>query len=135
MRLRLEKIKHQKGYLLLYKPEHPTANWLGRVPEQRVIVEGIIGRYINPRIEEVHHKDGNVQNNNPDNLILLTKSEHRRFHNGWFRIDNEWWKTCQCCKRLLRVEGNFYKRTKCNEYVSECKECIKEKARNFLRVR
>ena len=28
----------------------------------------------------VHHKDNNKLNNNPDNLIVMTNSEHRRIH-------------------------------------------------------
>ena len=94
-------------------------------------MEEKIGRYVNPLIEDVHHKDENVENNALENLILLTKVEHRRDHAGWKLIDGEWWKTCAGCRRLLKVEGNFYKRNNShNEYVSKCKDCIRQISAN-----
>ena len=33
----------------------------------------------------VHHKDGNVRNNSPENLQVLTQSEHVAIHNSWRR--------------------------------------------------
>lgn len=90
-------------------------------------MEGRLGRYVNPLIEDVHHRDGTVENNTLENLILLTKVEHRRLHAGWKLIDGEWWKTCNGCGRLLKVEGNFYKRRNGhNEYVTRCKECVRQ---------
>jgi hypothetical protein len=48
--------------------------------EHRVIMETIIGRPLEPG-EVVHHKDGNIQNNDPDNLELLaSQGEHARQH-------------------------------------------------------
>jgi hypothetical protein len=32
--------------------------------------------------EVVHHIDENTVNNNPDNLILLTREEHTKVHNN-----------------------------------------------------
>ena len=122
----MRRTKHSKGYWLVHSPHHPYANKAGYVPEQRLVVEGNIGRYINPLLEDVHHKDKDVENNNFDNLILLTKSEHRREHNGWKRIDGEWWKVCRRCGRFLKVEDNFYrKKTGHNEFVTECKTCLR----------
>ena len=45
----------------------------------RYIMETILGRELESN-EVVHHKDGNKLNNNPDNLMLMTKSEHARLH-------------------------------------------------------
>ena len=36
----------------------------------------------------VHHIDGNNQNNNIDNLQLVTHYEHKKIHNGWIRDGN-----------------------------------------------
>jgi hypothetical protein len=52
--------------------------YLGR-HEHRVVAEQKIGRPIQPG-EHVHHIDGDKHNNNPDNLIVLTASEHQRLH-------------------------------------------------------
>lgn len=49
--------------------------------EHRRVMEVAIGRRLK-RKEHVHHKDGNKLNNNIDNLVLLTASEHARLHNG-----------------------------------------------------
>ncbi|MCX8649972.1 HNH endonuclease [Gilliamella sp. B2776] len=32
--------------------------------------------------EHVHHIDGNKLNNNPNNLIILSASEHAKIHTG-----------------------------------------------------
>ena len=125
--MRQERQKHSKGYWLTYKPDHPYANKDGYIPEQRLLMEELIGRYVNPLVEDVHHEDEDVQNNILANLILLTKTEHRRLHAGWKLIDGEWWKMCTGCDRLLKVEGNFYKRhSSHNEYMSKCIDCIKK---------
>jgi len=122
-----ERVKHSKGYPLIHRPNHPYANKHGYIPEQRLIMEESIGRYVNPLVEDVHHRDGGVDNNTLTNLILLTKSGHRRLHAGWKLIDGEWWKTCAGCGRVLKVEGNFYKRRNGhNEYITKCKDCIRQ---------
>ncbi len=33
---------------------------------------------------EVHHKDGNKNNNRPSNLTVIKKSVHRKIHRGFF---------------------------------------------------
>lgn len=47
--------------------------------EHRTIAEQKIGRPLKHG-EIVHHKDGNKRNNNPDNLEVMTQSEHIREH-------------------------------------------------------
>lgn len=72
--------KTAKGYYVRYVPWHPCASKDGLVMEHRLVMEGLIGRFLTPD-EVVHHIDGNKQNNDPSNLELMTKKQHSIFHN------------------------------------------------------
>lgn len=69
------------GYVLIFKPDHPFASKAskgraGYVREHRLVMEGVLGRYLDPS-EVVHHIDGNKQNNTPANLDIFEKnSDH-----------------------------------------------------------
>lgn len=68
------------GYALSYAPEHPRAMRNGYVYAHILVAEKILGRPIE-RGEEVHHRDGDRQNNSPENLMVFaTKGEHSAFH-------------------------------------------------------
>jgi hypothetical protein len=68
------------GYFFVTVPEHPYATKrTGRVVLHRLLMENMVGRYLEPD-EIVHHKDGNKHNNNPENLELVSKAEHARRH-------------------------------------------------------
>ena len=47
--------------------------------EHRVVAEHMLGRRLT-RGEIVHHRDGNIRNNDPDNLQVMTQAEHMRAH-------------------------------------------------------
>jgi hypothetical protein len=49
--------------------------------EHRVVAEQMLGRPLN-RGEIVHHIDGNKHNNTPENLQVMTQSEHIRAHHA-----------------------------------------------------
>lgn len=51
-----------------------------RFKQHKLILENKIGRKLKKN-EVTHHLDENKSNNNPSNLIVLTKSEHRCIHN------------------------------------------------------
>ena len=64
------------GYVRLKRPGHPFAAADGYVPEHRLVVEEMLGRFLQPD-EVVHHIDGNTSNNAPENLELFeTHSNH-----------------------------------------------------------
>jgi hypothetical protein len=72
-KIRETKLKSARGKGRSYKKYH------GR-HEHRVIMEQILGRPL-LKGEVVHHKDGNTQNNAPENLELLSsQGEHARLH-------------------------------------------------------
>lgn len=74
--------KTSHGYILIYKPDHPHATSQGYAAEHRIVMEQLLGRYLEPQ-EVVHHIDENKQNNNPENLKLYpSESEHQRHAHG-----------------------------------------------------
>lgn len=73
--------KTPKGYFVRYAPWHPNASSQGLVMEHRMVMEGLIGRFL-AADEVVHHIDGNKGNNSPENLMLMTTGEHSAFHNS-----------------------------------------------------
>lgn len=88
---RIKKIKppdtYYKGYITTwngYKKvkapiDHPYKDNKGYIMEHRLVMEQSIGRYLDKN-EEVHHIDYNKMNNDISNLLLVTKTEHRRIH-------------------------------------------------------
>lgn len=68
------------GYVLIHCKGHPNRRkHTNYVFEHRLVMEKMIGRYLKPT-EVVHHKDGNKQNNSPENLQLFSEnSEHLAF--------------------------------------------------------
>lgn len=47
--------------------------------QHRIVAEKMLGRPLRPG-EIVHHKDGNKRNNTPENLVVMSQSEHIREH-------------------------------------------------------
>lgn len=78
------------GYRLIRNLEHPFKNCDGFVFEHRLIAERYLlndynsveiegKKYLKPEYD-VHHIDFNKLNNSPDNLVVLTRSEHQKLH-------------------------------------------------------
>jgi len=66
------------GYWYVYRPDHPHSTKQRYVAEHRLVAEQTLGRYL-LRNEVVHHRDGNTQNNAPENLeVFQTNAQHLR---------------------------------------------------------
>jgi hypothetical protein len=72
----------------------------GWIAEHNLIAEWAYKRKINEN-EEVHHIDFNGKNNHPDNLKIMTRSEHRAYH---ARLNNEkLWSNPEYRKKMYEV--------------------------------
>lgn len=74
------------GYVTVLLPEHPRAGQHGYVLEHIVVAEASLGRALLPG-EVVHHRNGQKDDNRPENLQVLTLGEHARLHNGFYTLD------------------------------------------------
>jgi hypothetical protein len=84
-------------------PTHPKANSKGLYPLHRVLMENKLGRLLK-KGEDVHHADEDKNNNDPDNLEVLTKSEHGKEHKKTLPLVK-----CVCpnpnCKKKFKITG------------------------------
>ena len=64
-----------RGYRYFCDPYHPLANKSSKVYYHRYVMSVKLGRWILSE-EHVHHIDGDKSNNDPDNLMLVSASEH-----------------------------------------------------------
>jgi len=72
-------IRDKDGYLLIRVVNHPFADSRGYVREHRLVMEKHLDRYLEPE-EIVHHKNGIRDDNDIENLNLMTISVHRTYH-------------------------------------------------------
>jgi HNH endonuclease len=62
-----------RGYVLIFEPEHPNARKDGYVAEHTKVMASILGRPLE-HFEEVHHMNGIRSDNRPANLELWARS-------------------------------------------------------------
>lgn len=67
------------GYIMILKPDHPEADCHGYVYEHRFVMEQKIGRLLKSE-EHIHHINRDRKDNRPENLQIVSNSEHRYLH-------------------------------------------------------
>lgn len=100
------------GYVLIRMPGHPMADVRGYVYEHRLVASEMLGRDLLPS-EQVHHRDGDKQNNSPKNL-LVTESQRHHQHLHAKRSDiqapdepnTEVICACGCGTTFLKFDGS-----------------------------
>ena len=93
----------------IYSPHHPKPNFLGiYVYEYVLIMEAKLGRYL-VKGEIVHHINGDEADNRPENLEVLSQSEHIQRHNK--DMQNSAWRANINLAMLNRdAQGRFQER-------------------------
>ena len=67
------------GYILIYCPDHPRAVYGGFVKRAVLMLEQSLDRHL-LKTEHVHHLNGIRDDDRPENLTVLSNSEHVRLH-------------------------------------------------------
>ena len=71
-------------YWMRHVPTHPAASTQGYVLEHRLVMEEFLGRPLADD-EIVHHVNHDTLDNRPENLEVMTQSEHASLHNAQAR--------------------------------------------------
>jgi hypothetical protein len=96
------KKRHMKGYVLVYAPNHPYGK-NGYVFEHILAYEKANNCIVDREKFVVHHINGIKTDNNPKNVMLMTKSEHMSYHQK-LRHQNKRIKENNLCKSLYVSE-------------------------------
>ena len=119
-------IRESGKYRTIYSPGHHKEmkgdNWEGFVYEHILVAEEFLGRLL-LETEEIHHLDENKRNNRHENLLVLTKPQHTKFHEWLKRIKSSGaYKTpeaievkiCKFCGKTLQDKQKNCCSTECS---------------------
>lgn len=98
------------GYVLLLQSGHPRTDAGGYVREHILIVEKVLHRQTQKRIE-IHHVDGDGTNNRHSNLVVCENhAYHHLLHvrgRALYGSGNPSWRKCSICHQYEKQE-NLY---------------------------
>lgn len=72
-------IVDERGYVMVYMPEHHSTKDGRYVYVHRLVMEEVLGRPLTEN-ENIHHKNGDKSDNRPQNLEIMSNSEHMSKH-------------------------------------------------------
>lgn len=75
------RIRKREGYVMIHRPAHPRCSTRGYVYEHTLVAERKLGRSLKSG-EVVHHINHRKGDNRPENLAVMTRSEHASLHFG-----------------------------------------------------
>lgn len=85
---------------------------------------------------QVHHRDDDKQNNDIDNLQLVTPTEHKRLHSGCELRGAVWWKPCRLCGEHKPIDaGHWYISPEGWPLYGRCRVCHIRKVVEAKRLR
>ncbi len=97
-------------------------------PRQR-FVHNIVWELANGPIPDgmqIHHINGDKEDNRLENLQLVTPTEHKRIHSEHFRsgLDGNWERQCSCCQQWFPATAeHFYFSKKGWVLYGRCRPC------------
>lgn len=124
---------HAHGYRLIASHDHPFKDKQGYVREHRLVMEKHIGRYL-AKDELVHHLNHDKTDNRIENLMLTTRSEHKKSHHPEIGVATQFKKgrialnkngreiTCTVCGKMFYVPKSL---------IGERKTCGDKKCRSI----
>lgn len=94
-------------YEMIVAPEgYPGKKYRGRYAYEHIVVWWQFHGQVPPKGYEIHHKDMNHRNNKPDNLMLVSCSEHRKLHGRLRHEKSRKELICPWCKKQFFLKGN-----------------------------
>jgi hypothetical protein len=90
-----------RGYVEVWKPNHPMAQKSGYMMEHRLVMAEHLGRTL-AKSEAVHHVNGDKTDNRIENLELLSVTDHNRLP----KADPKPF-PCPHCGGLVQTFGNW----------------------------
>lgn len=95
-------MKISGGYKFILSRNHPNKDANGYVKEHRLVMEKHLGRYL-AREEIIHHINENKLDNRLENLMVLSRKEHRKIHAGTSTVSGV--VVCELCGLLQEAKG------------------------------
>ena len=124
------------GYVGIHAPDHPNKTKKGFMSEHRLVMEKKLGRKLLSS-EHTHHKNENRKDNKPENLEIVSYSQHCKKHRKieWIQL------ICvECKKKFRKMAKDERRRIKKNMKGPFCgssckgKWCRKEQIKRKINV-